>query len=175
MKAEKITIFLGVIIIILLAFLIISRAGIIGVSRGRLEQDARETQKVSGDWKMAQAVSEDICAMLFYDEEREQYKYSIYLTKEKMHYGYFFREGGSGYPNIGSSVQGIAFEHKGIVLMSLNKDKVSEIVTDNNGVEDRIQVDPLSPFAVILSIDCGEITMYDSSGQIVTLYHAYSE
>ena len=33
--------------------------------------------------------------MLFYDEEKENYAYSIYLTKEGLSYGYFYRQGGT--------------------------------------------------------------------------------
>ena len=40
-KAEKIPLLLGIILIILLAFLIVWQADMLGVSAGRLEQDAR--------------------------------------------------------------------------------------------------------------------------------------
>ena len=78
MKVEKIPALIGLVLIILLAFLIIWQAGIFGVSKGRLEQDARDKQGVEKSWEMAQAVNEDMCAMLFYDEEKENYAYSIY-------------------------------------------------------------------------------------------------
>lgn len=42
MKVEKIPALIGLVLIILLAFLIIWQAGIFGVSKGRLEQDARD-------------------------------------------------------------------------------------------------------------------------------------
>ena len=78
MKVEKIPALIGLVLIILLAFLIIWQAGIFGVSRDRLEQDARERQNIAGSWEMAQDVNEDVCAMLFYDDVRENYTYSIW-------------------------------------------------------------------------------------------------
>ena len=172
-KTEKISIFLGALVIVLLAFLIIWQVGIFGVSQSRIEQDARESQKISSDWEVAQDANEDICALLFYNEDKDEYTYSVYLTRNGISFGYFFREGGSGYPYIEDGVQGIIYEDKGIALLSLNEDKVSKIVIDNNGTEETIMVDPLKPFAVVLPVNCGEITMYDSMGNIVSLYDTY--
>lgn len=50
MKVEKIPALIGLVLIILLAFLIIWQAGIFGVSKGRLEQDARDKQGVEKSW-----------------------------------------------------------------------------------------------------------------------------
>lgn len=173
MKKEKLFLFSGALLIVLLAFLIIWQAGIFGVSRARLEQDARESQEISSNWKVAQSVNDELCAMLFYDEDKEDYTYSIYLTRDGISRGYFFREGGSAYPYIEEGVQGIIYEDKGIALMSLNDDRVSRIVIDNNVTEETIEVNPMEPFAVVLPVNCGEITMYDSMGNIVTLYDTY--
>ena len=52
MKLEKISMLLGVIVMILLAFLIVWQADILGVSAGRLEQDARENQKIDNSWEV---------------------------------------------------------------------------------------------------------------------------
>lgn len=171
-KTEKITIFLGALLIVLLAFLIIWQAGIFGVSGDRLEQDARESQKISSSWKVAQGINENLCAMLFYNDDKDEYTYSVYATRNGISYGYFFSEGGS-YPYIEEGVQGIVYEDKGIVLMSLNDAQVSRIVIDNDVTEETIEVNPLEPFAVVLPVDCGEITMYDSQGNVVTLYDSY--
>jgi hypothetical protein len=174
MKAEKIPALIGFVLIILLAFLIIWKAGIFGVSESRLEQDARERQHVENGWEMAQAVNEDMCAMLFYDESRENYAYSIYLTKKGLSYGYFYRQGGTD-TYMEEGVKGVVFEDKGIALLSLNEDKVCKIVAvDGNREEKVIQVDSGEPFAVVLPIDCGAITMYDAQENIVTLYDTFT-
>lgn len=173
MKAEKIPVLIGLVLIILLAFLIIWQAGIFGVSKDRLEQDAREKQNVANSWEMAQAVDDNICAMLFYDEERGNYAYSIYLTKDGLSYGYFYRQGGTD-AYMEEGVKGLVFENKGIALLSLNEDKVCKIVVDNNVEEKTIQVNSDEPFAVVLPIDCSAITMYDAQDNVVTLYDTFT-
>ncbi len=173
MKVEKIPALIGLVLIVLLAFLIIWQAGIFGVSKGRLEQDAREKQGVERGWEMAQAVNEDMCAMLFYDEEKENYAYSIYLTREGLSYGYFYRQGGTD-AYMEEGVKGVVFEDKGIALLSLNEDKVCKIVVDDSVKQETIQVDAEEPFAIVLPIECGAITMYDAQENVVTLYDTFT-
>lgn len=173
MKVEKIPALIGLVLIILLAFLIIWQAGIFGVSKSRLEQDAREKQGVEKGWEMAQAVNEDMCAMLFYDEEKENYAYTIYLTKNGLSYGYFYRQGGTD-AYMEEGVKGVVFEDKGIALLSLNEDKVCKIVVDDSVKQETIQVDSEEPFAIVLPIECGAITMYDAQENVVTLYDTFT-
>ena len=162
MKAEKIPVLIGMVLIVLLAFLIIWQAGIFGVSKGRLEQDARERQHVA-----------NICAMLFYDEDKGEYAYSIYLTRDGLSYGYFYRQGGTD-AYMEEGVKGLVFENKGIALLSLNEDKVCKIVVDNSVEKKTIQVDSNEPFAIVLPIDCSAITMYDAQENVVTLYDSFT-
>jgi hypothetical protein len=171
-KAEKIFGFLGVLVIILLAFVIIWNANIIGVAAGSLEKDAREEQNIAGDWKMAQAVNDELCAMLFYDEDTRDYTYSIYMKREGTAYGYFFSQGGSD-AYIGEGVRGMIFDDKGIALLSMNEDKVCRIEVNDNVEKETIEIDPTKPFVVVVPVNSGEITMYDSLGNVVSLYDTY--
>lgn len=172
MKAEKVPVLLGIVLIILWGFLIVWQADVLGVSAGRLEEDARENQEIKNGWEVAQAVNDDMCAMLFYDEEKDDCAYSIYLSREGFSFGYFYRQGGCD-PYVTDSVKGIVFEDKGIALLSMNEDGVCKIVVDNNEGEKVISVDPEEPFAVVLPADCGAITMYDAQENIITLYDTY--
>lgn len=148
-KAEKILLAAGIIVIIMLAVLIVWQSDSIGVSRAGLEKDARENHNIEDDWKMAQDVNEDLCAMLFYDEDQDEYVYSVYLSQEGMSFGYFYRQGGTD-EYIGESVKGIVYEDKGIALMSMNHDRVCLIQVESPEGERNIQVDPTKPFAVVL-------------------------
>jgi len=159
----------GIVMIILLAFLIIWKADILGVSESRLEQDARERQKIKSSWEVVQAVNENIGAMLFYDEQRVEAAYSVYLSRGGISYGYFFSQGGLD-ENMVDGVKGIVFEDRGIVLLSLNQDKVSKVVVDDGTGEKVIPVDSGKPFAMLLPVGCEEITMYDIKDNIVKLY-----
>lgn len=172
MKVERICGFLGILVIILLAFVIIWNANIIGVAAGSLEKDAREEQNIAGDWEMAQAVNDDLCAMLFYDEETRDYTYSIYMKKEGTAYGYFFSQGGKD-AYIGEGVRGMIFDDRGIALLSMNEDKVCKIEVDNGVTEKTMEIDPVKPFVVVIPINSGEITMYNSQGDVVSLYDTY--
>ena len=71
-------------------------------------------------------------------------------------------------------MKGVVFEDKGIALLSLNEDKVCKIVVDSNADQKTIQVNAEEPFAVVLPIECGAITMYDAQGNIVTLYDTFT-
>ncbi len=173
MKAEKITLLTGCVLIVLLAVLIVWQADVLGVSAAKLEQDARENQDIENEWEVAQDINDDMCAMLFYDEEKDECAYSIYLSKEGISYGYFFRQGGFD-PYMAESVKGVVFEERGIALLSMNEDKVCRIVTDNNGAEKVIQVDPAEPFVILLPIDCGDIVMYDDQDNVVTMYDTFT-
>ncbi|MCI8529914.1 MAG: hypothetical protein HFH82_12315 [Lachnospiraceae bacterium] len=169
MKTEKIPMLAGIVLIILLAFLIVWKADIFGVSGSRLEQDARERQNVNYDWEQVQSINDDVCAMLFYDEDRKEYAYSIYLSREGLSYGYFYAEGGAD-SQMTEKVKGIVFEEKGIVLLSLNGDEICKVVIDNQNGKETILVDPQKPFAMILPVTCHEIVMYDEQDNVVTMY-----
>ncbi len=172
-KVEKIPVLIGMMLIVLLAFLIIWQAGIFGVSKDKLEQDAREKQHIASNWEMTQAVDDDICAMLFYDENKDNYAYSIYLTRGGISWGYFYRQGGTD-AYMEEGVKGVVFEDKGIALLSLNEDKVCKIVVSNNVEERTIQLDDEEPFAIVLPVDCSSIIMYDAQENVVTLYDTFT-
>lgn len=171
-KIERICGFLGILVIVLLAFVIIWNANIIGVAAGSLEKDAREEQNIANDWEMAQAINDKLCAMLFYDVETRDCTYSIYMKKEGTSYGYFFSQGGQD-AYISESVRGMIFDDVGIALLSMNEDKVSKIEVTDGAEKETIEIDPTKPFVVVIPINSGEITMYDSLGNIVSLYDTY--
>ena len=171
-KTERILILAGILVIIALGCLIVYQADGIGVSQSRLEQDAREVQHINAKWDVAQAVNDEMCAMIFYDNEKKKCAYSVYLSGEEYTLGYFYREGGEA-PYMEEGVQGLIYEDKGIALMSMNADKVASIVVGDGSREQTIAVDPEQPFAVVLPIESNVITMYDDQGKVVTLYDTF--
>ena len=171
-KTERILILAGILVIIALGCLIVYQADVIGVSQSRLEQDAREVQHINAKWDVAQAVNDEMCAMIFYDNEKKKCAYSVYLSGEEYTLGYFYREGGEA-PYMEEGVQGLIYEDKGIALMSMNADKVASIMVGDGSREQTIAVDPEQPFAVVLPIESNVITMYDDQGKVVTLYDTF--
>lgn len=174
MKTEKITLFMGGILIVLLAFLIVWQADVLGVSAARLEEDARESQDIESGWEVARAINDDMCAMLFYDEDTHECAYSIYLSGEGVSFGYFFEQGGVD-PRMGEGVKGVLFKDKGIALLSLNQEGVSKIVASNNVKQEVVQVNPSEPFVVVLPADCGMITLYDSKDNVVMMHESHKD
>lgn len=172
MKAEKISIIIGILVIILLGILIIMNLGIIGVSKNLLEQDARKHQDISSDWQMVQDINKDMSVMLFYNEAQSDCRYSVYMTHDGISYGYFFIDGGVDGFLIDSS-RSVIYADRGIALLSMNKDKVCRIEVESGEVK-VIRVDPSKPFAVVLPVNCGEITLYDAQDNIVTLYDTFA-
>lgn len=169
MKTEKIAVLAGILVIVFLGVLILWKADILGSSPENLERKAREEQEIDSRWKLVQDTNADMSALLFYNQEKSDCRFSVYLTRESLSYGYFFREGGAdGF--IINGVRGLVFEDKGVALLSLNGDKVCRIQCGNG--ESR-EIDPSLPFAVVLPADCGEVTLYDETGRIVTLYDAF--
>lgn len=173
MKADKLVFGLGIVMIIGLAFLIITQAGVIGVSKSGIEQDARQQQQISADWLVNADVDENLGALIFYDEEKKDYTYSVYSTRDGISFGYFYNEGGK-YPYIEEGVQGFVYEDKGIAFLSLNEDHVCRIIVNSgNEKEELIPVNPLEPFAVVVPLDCGQVTMYDSLNNLVKVYDSF--
>ena len=173
MKADKLVFGLGIVMIIGLAFLIITQAGVIGVSKSGIEQDARQQQQISADWLVNADVDENLGALIFYDEEKKDYTYSVYSTRDGISFGYFYNEGGK-YPYIEEGVQGFVYEDKGIAFPSLNEDHVCRIIVNSgNEKEELIPVNPLEPFAVVVPLDCGQVTMYDSLNNLVKVYDSF--
>ena len=165
----------GACVIRFLGTMILWQAGVFGVTKSGLEKNAREAMKVDNMWESAQAVNEDLSAILFYSPGRENCTYAIYLNRDGFSFGYFLRESGMG-PYIEEGVQEIIYEDKGIALLSMNVDGISRIVSDNGMTVQTIEVDADKPFAVVLPVNCGEITLYDASGNIVEgkLYDRYT-
>lgn len=169
MKADKLAMILGAVVIVFLTFAVVSKAGIIGVSRDNLEGEARKSLQLDSSWGMAQDIGDELCAMLFYDSERTQFKYSVYMKGESLSYGYFVWEEGA-YPFEEDSVHGFLYEEKAIALLSPNRDEIEKIVAGDQ----EIHVNPLNPFVLVLPVDCGEITIYDVVGDVVAMYDTYT-
>ena len=165
----------GACVIVFLAAMILWKAGIFGVPKSGLEKDVREAMKIDSTWESAQAVNGDLSAMIFYSPGQKDYTYAVYLNRDGFSFGYFFREGGME-PYIEEGVQEIIYEDKVTVFLSMNTEGISRIVADNGLTTQTIEVDADKPFAAVLPVDCGEITLYDASGNIVDgkLYDRYT-
>lgn len=129
----------------------------IGVSKSYLEKDARKSQHIPDTWEVSKMVTDNIGAMIFYNKEKSDAICSIYLNHKGMSFGYFFNLGGS----LGDGIEGIEYKEYGMVIVSMNEEHVWKIELDDGNKIETINVEPNSPFAVVIPNDCKEVTVYD--------------
>lgn len=139
----------------------------IGIAKSNIEKDARKAQKVSDGWEVAKDTTETMSAMIFYDESHKNHIFSIYVKRKGIPFGYFFRRGGA----TGSVVEGIGqFYFKGYnerALISMNRQQVSKLeINDGNSIQ-TIAIESTKPFAFILPVNIGSVTIYDINGNII--------
>lgn len=152
-----------IIIGIAVIFIFLSYSGTFGVTAGRLEQDARKSQKIDPSWAVSKSVNNEMGAMLFYNKQADRAVLSIYLNRHGFSYGYFFRSGGS-ISDIMDGVAEFSYLNNGKALLSMNNAGINRIEFGNEKVA-AIKIDPSKPFSVTVPQNCGSIVMYDINGK----------
>lgn len=139
----------------------------IGITKLNIEKDARNSQKISDDWQVAKDTTETMSAMLFYDESHKEHTFSIYVNRHSLPPGYFFKGGGA----TGVIAEGIAeFYINGYnerAFISMNKQQVSKVEINNGNSVQTIEIESTKPFAFILPVNIGSVTIYDINGNII--------
>jgi len=156
-----------IIIGVVLTFTLLLFTGFFGVSSGRLEQDARNSQKIDDSWAVTKSVNHEIGAMIFYNKEADECIFSIYLNRGGFPSKYFFRDGGS----MGDIINGVVeftYSDNGAALLSMNKARINKIEFGNKKVA-AINLDSLKPFAVAIPDNCNSIMLYDINGKGVPI------
>ncbi|TCK92669.1 hypothetical protein EDC19_1822 [Natranaerovirga hydrolytica] len=167
MKTKKLIIALSILLVVVLYIGLYSN-GNMGVSRNRLEKDARKSQEIDATWLVTKDVTDKMGALLFYNKELNQHTFSVYLKRDGFSYGYFFGEGGS-LSSSGSEVQGFSYQDKGMALISMNTKNVEEITLNDGQNIERIKINPLEPFAIIIPHNVDVVQLYDSNGKSISI------
>lgn len=141
--------------------------GDIGVSRSRVERDARSGHHIAEDWHVAADSTDRLYAMVFYPENRSDHTFSIYIDRDGLSFGYFFRGGGSIAGPDDGVVEYIVGDCPDRAFISMNRARVCRIEVDDGVAPYTIGVDSAAPFAVILPVNCGIVTLYDVEGATV--------
>lgn len=145
---------------------------VIGVSENNLVSDARKSQKIDDSWKVSKSVTDDLGALLFYDESSNDFTYSIYLNREGVSYGYFFHSGGSS-TDISKGI--LAFDYgNSIALISLNNlnaTKIECVSEDSQKQKDVYVVEQGKPFAIAIPVAGSNTTIkiYDKDGNEIAI------
>ena len=139
----------------------------IGIYKLNIEKDARSSQKISDHWQVAKDTTDIMSAMIFYDESLNDHIFSIYVNRPGLSFGYFFRHGGA----TGEIAEGIAeFYTNGYnerAFISMNRQQVSKVELNNGNSIEIIEIDSTKPFAFILPVNVGSVTIYDINGNLV--------
>lgn len=159
---------IGIVLVLVVAFLALYNNGSIGVSESKIESDARRAHKIDNNWQVAKSISHPIGVLLFYDPRTYDSTYSIYLNIEGFSYGYRFINGGSGIM-IDKDVYELNFNGYGKALISMNNAKIERIEIDNGQEVKKIIVDSKKPFTLALPGNYNIVTMYDINNKIVPI------
>lgn len=166
-KNKKVVIIFSLMVILLIGFLFRTN-GVIGLSDSRLEKDARVSQKIDDSWLNIGEKNNKMGALLFYDEALEEHTFSIYLNRPGISYGYFFSHGGSS-STIDSGIKGYSYGAYGMVLMSMNTKKVSQIKLENEESLEIVKLDPSKPFVLLVPEAIEKVSLFDTQGRDVPI------
>lgn len=165
---KKVMKYAGVIAaLILMAILVLYISNDIGIPKASIERDARTSQAIVGDWQAAKETTQTMSAMIFYSDDLNEHTYSIYVNRPGLSFGYFFRAGGS----VSETEQGVAeFHMEGYnerAFISMNKQQINKVEIDDGSSVKTIEIDSEKPFAFILPVNAGNITIYDRYGNVI--------
>lgn len=141
----------------------------IGVPANRVVKDARSSHKIPADWLSAQSSSDDMAAVLFYDEAKSDHRYVIYLNRGRLSTGYFFRSQGTN-SNITDGIQGFSDEN-GVAIFSMNKVNATKIEVSHLGSTEPLktyELKPGEPFVIVVPGGEGDmISISDADGNSI--------
>lgn len=138
-----------------------------GVVPKNLEKDIRKSQKIAEEWIVEGNYNGDMAAFISYPLDQSSHVFSVYLNRNGLSFGYFFRSGGS----LGIVEDGIAefrfLGNNGVAYISMNAQNIARIEI-YNGLDFRmIDLDSDKPFAIVVSNQDGTVRFYDVDGNVV--------
>lgn len=139
----------------------------IGIRDSKIESDIRASQKIQNDWTVDGIVSDTIAAFISYPQDKTDHTFSVYVNRPGLSFGYFFR-GGGDIVAVDQYISEFTLEgYHERAFISMNTQKVARLEIDD-GTEVRvIDIDSEKPFALVLPVNTGDITFYDTEGNTV--------
>ena len=139
----------------------------IGIHSSQLESDIRSGQKIDPDWTVSGTVSDTIAAFISYPDDMTDHTFSVYVNRPGISFGYFFRSGGDLTASDTEIAEYTVEGYKERAFISMNKQQVKCLKIDDGNSTQVIDIDSSKPFAVVLSVNAGEIAFYDIEGNAV--------
>ena len=139
---------------------------LVGVSKEKTEADARAFHNIDESWQSIQATNDDVSAMLFFPADRSSHFYSIYSKHKGLSKGYFFRIGGT-ISEINSECLQLVFEDNSHIYVSMNKQKICKVEIDDGDYVNTILLNEDDPFILVFPSNAGNVTLYNTYGEVV--------
>ena len=160
-------IILSVLAVIIVVLSFCSVKHLLGVSKERVEAEARAFHNIDECWQCIQATNDDVYAMLFFPDDRSEHLYSIYTKNKGLSKGYFPRIGGTISEIQNECVQLIFEKNDSHIYASMNKQKICKVEIDDGDYVNTILLNEEDPFILIFPSNAGNVTLYNTCGEII--------
>lgn len=139
----------------------------IGLTKGQLEKDMRQSQSIGEEWSTAGVAGGHMAAFVAYPDTKDDHVFSVYVNRPGLSFGYFFRGGGT----LSQIDRGILEVHmedcKEHAYLSMNHAGVVRVELDNGNNVQTVDLEPDEPFVMVLPNNAGNVTFYDADGAVV--------
>ena len=152
-RAIIITLSVFAVIIVSLSFCLMKH--LMGVSKEKTEAEARAFHNIDESWQSIQATNDDVSAMLFFPADRSSHFYSI------------FRIGGTISEISSECVQFVFEDNNSQIYASMNKQKICKAEIDDGDHVNTISLNEDDPFILVFPSNAGNVTLYNTYGEVV--------
>ena len=143
----------------------------IGIQGSKIESDILSSQKIDASWHITGETSDSMAAYISYPEDLSDHTFSVYVKHPGLSFGYFFRCGGSLSTLIDSAIAEFTLDgYNESAFISMNQQKVNQVVLDDGNSPQVIEIDSSKPFAMVLPMNAGVVTFYTEDGNISEVY-----
>lgn len=158
---KKFSYLLIALIVLFVLFALLKLLGVIGISQADLEKDAIKSSPALENLEFSKSICGNVASLLFFNEDESKGNYRIYVKQAGLHFGYFFRAGGTINLEDNSLIEYkiSSFEEK--IFISLNQGQVSKIEIIEKGKSKIVDVD--RAFTYVINPNYSEIKFYDDN------------
>jgi len=134
-----------------------------------IEHVARQIDKIPEQWSAVSETSETVGAVLLFDGDTKEHIFLVYdiSTADSDTDKYTLLAGGVVPVSNSTIVEVDSETFEGWIYASMNQQNVSIMHIESENGFSTVQINPESPFVIILPQKTGEVSFFDSSGNIV--------
>ena len=149
-------------IVLFILFGLLKLTGVIGINKTNLEKDVIKSSPDLENLEFSKSVSGNVASLLFFNEDESKGDYRIYVKQPGLHFGYFFRAGGTINLEDNSLIEYKVNSYEEKIFISLNKGQVSKIEIIEKGESKIVDVD--RAFTYVINPNYTEIKFYEDNG-----------